>query len=285
MHSRRASEIAGCRFARREQSDLISVKAGIRVWRYDGFVMARPLAALYDEHRSIAAVLATMEALVRRASGSRTCRSIRRCSARCSTTSTSSPSACTTRKRRRCCSRTFGAVPAPQWRRDPRRAGPRARIGRAGDPGARAGVRALRGGRARELEPFAAAVERFAGRYRAHMDKEERQIMPLAQRVLTAQDWAEIEAAFASHRDPLAGVSAGSRSRGALPPHPEHRAGAARARAGDGQETMNGAAGTGRFGACAPHQRGDRGNPMQIAGRLACSARVGSGCGGVDCLQ
>ena len=30
MHLRRASGIAGCRFARREQSDLISVKAGIR---------------------------------------------------------------------------------------------------------------------------------------------------------------------------------------------------------------------------------------------------------------
>ncbi len=39
------------------------------------------------------------------------------------------------------------------------------------------------------------------------MGKEEREIMPLAARVLTAQDWTEIEAAFASNRDPLAGVS------------------------------------------------------------------------------
>ncbi len=31
--------------------------------------------------------------------------------------------------------------------------------------------------------------------------------MPLAQRVLNAQDWIDIEAAFASHRDPLTGTS------------------------------------------------------------------------------
>ena len=49
--------------------------------------------------------------------------------------------------------------------------------------------------------------DRFVGRYRAHMDKEEQKVMPLAQRVLTAQDWAEIEAAFAAHRDPLSGAS------------------------------------------------------------------------------
>jgi branched-chain amino acid transport system ATP-binding protein len=39
------------------------------------------------------------------------------------------------------------------------------------------------------------------------MLKEERDVMPLAQRVLTSADWAEIEAAFAAHRDPLAGVA------------------------------------------------------------------------------
>ncbi len=30
--------------------------------------------------------------------------------------------------------------------------------------------------------------------------------MPLARRVLDANDWAAIEAAFAAHRDPLAGA-------------------------------------------------------------------------------
>ena len=39
------------------------------------------------------------------------------------------------------------------------------------------------------------------------MRKEEREVMPLAQKVLSSQDRADIEAAFASHRDPLAGAS------------------------------------------------------------------------------
>ena len=58
-----------------------------------------------------------------------------------------------------------------------------------------------------EFAPFAAAVDRYVARYREHMRKEERDVMPLAQRVLTTEDWADIEAAFASHRDPLAGAS------------------------------------------------------------------------------
>ena len=58
-----------------------------------------------------------------------------------------------------------------------------------------------------EFEPFAAAVDSYVKRYREHMRKEEREVMPLAQRVLSTQDWADIEAAFALHRDPLAGAS------------------------------------------------------------------------------
>jgi len=58
-----------------------------------------------------------------------------------------------------------------------------------------------------EFAPFGAAVDRYVKRYREHMRKEEREVMPLAQRVLTSQDWADIEAAFASHHDPLAGAS------------------------------------------------------------------------------
>lgn len=58
-----------------------------------------------------------------------------------------------------------------------------------------------------EFAPFAAAVDQYVKRYREHMRKEEREVMPLAQRVLSIQDWTEIEAAFASHRDPLAGAS------------------------------------------------------------------------------
>lgn len=58
-----------------------------------------------------------------------------------------------------------------------------------------------------EFPAFADAVDRYIERYREHMRKEERELMPLAQRVLNAQDWIDIEAAFASHRDPLAGAS------------------------------------------------------------------------------
>ena len=60
---------------------------------------------------------------------------------------------------------------------------------------------------AAEFTPFAEAVDQYVRRYREHMRKEEREVMPLAQRVLNAQDWVDIEAAFASHRDPLAGSS------------------------------------------------------------------------------
>jgi hemerythrin-like domain-containing protein len=167
--------------------------------------MARPLAALYDEHRSIAAVLATMEALVRRAR---------------------EPDVQIDPQVFRAMLYYLDVFPErvhhpkeetvlfPYVRRRTRDGDAiLAELGREHESGERAirdleqaFVRYEEDGR-RELEPFAAAVERFAGRYRAHMDKEERQIMPLAERVLTAQDWAEIEAAFASHRDPLAGVS------------------------------------------------------------------------------
>lgn len=58
-----------------------------------------------------------------------------------------------------------------------------------------------------EFPAFAAAVDSYVKRYREHMRKEEREVMPLAQRVLTPEDWVDIEAAFATHRDPLAGTS------------------------------------------------------------------------------
>jgi hemerythrin-like domain-containing protein len=41
--------------------------------------------------------------------------------------------------------------------------------------------------------------------YFEHMTLEEKQVLPLAERVLTAQDWAELDAAFAANRDPLTG--------------------------------------------------------------------------------
>ncbi len=54
-------------------------------------------------------------------------------------------------------------------------------------------------------EAFEQAAKRYVDFYLAHMSIEESQILPLAEQVLTAQDWAELDAAFAANRDPLTG--------------------------------------------------------------------------------
>lgn len=52
------------------------------------------------------------------------------------------------------------------------------------------------------LELFAAAVERFATTQLAHMRLETRVVLPAARRFLTAEDWQEIDRAFADNGDP-----------------------------------------------------------------------------------
>jgi hemerythrin-like domain-containing protein len=52
---------------------------------------------------------------------------------------------------------------------------------------------------------FEQAAQQYADFYFQHMSLEERQIMPLAEKTLTADDWAELDAAFAANRDPLTG--------------------------------------------------------------------------------
>lgn len=59
-----------------------------------------------------------------------------------------------------------------------------------------------------EFPAFADAAESYAARYFDHMRREEQVVMTVAREVLTAQDLIEIEAAFATHRDPLAGTTA-----------------------------------------------------------------------------
>ena len=58
-------------------------------------------------------------------------------------------------------------------------------------------------------EPRRAAFEELARRYVdfyfSHMGLEEREILPLAERVLTREDWAELDEAFEANRDPLTG--------------------------------------------------------------------------------
>ncbi|HKC43568.1 MAG TPA: hemerythrin domain-containing protein [Burkholderiales bacterium] len=163
--------------------------------------MNEPLAALYAEHRSIAAVLSALEALVRQARD----------------------------RRARIDPKVFRAIlyyldvfaerehhPKEEMVLFPMIRG-RTRegeaildeLGREHEGGERA-IRDLEqaflryeAGGNREFASFAEAAERFVGRYREHMRKEEREVMPLARRVLQPQDWREIEAAFAAHRDPL----------------------------------------------------------------------------------
>lgn len=57
------------------------------------------------------------------------------------------------------------------------------------------------------FEPFAAAVDDYAAFHGRHMGKEEELVLPLAQRQLSADDWASIDAAFRANDNPRAGMS------------------------------------------------------------------------------
>jgi hemerythrin-like domain-containing protein len=54
-------------------------------------------------------------------------------------------------------------------------------------------------------DAFEQAMARYVDFYLAHMALEEREVLPLAERVLTADDWHELDEAFASNRDALTG--------------------------------------------------------------------------------
>ncbi len=53
---------------------------------------------------------------------------------------------------------------------------------------------------------FSAVVSSYAEFHWAHMLKEERQVLPVAEKALSAEDWAEIDKAFLSNADPLVGA-------------------------------------------------------------------------------
>lgn len=57
-------------------------------------------------------------------------------------------------------------------------------------------------------EAFEQLCERYVHGYLQHMQVEETQVLPLALQHLNADDWAELDEAFASNRDPLAGHAA-----------------------------------------------------------------------------
>lgn len=52
---------------------------------------------------------------------------------------------------------------------------------------------------------FEAAAKRYLAAYLAHMHLEETAILPVAQRVLSDDDWKALDAAFATNCDPLTG--------------------------------------------------------------------------------
>ena len=57
------------------------------------------------------------------------------------------------------------------------------------------------------IERFAAVVELYANFHWNHMRREERDLIPRAEKALQAEDWAAIEAAFAGNSDPIADLN------------------------------------------------------------------------------
>ena len=53
--------------------------------------------------------------------------------------------------------------------------------------------------------PFVQGIQEYVRFYLDHMRIEETQVLPVARKVLTADDWAEMDIAFEAARDPLAG--------------------------------------------------------------------------------
>lgn len=66
-------------------------------------------------------------------------------------------------------------------------------------------VRFQHGG-ASEFPAFAKAVEDYASFHWQHMRAEEDEILPLAEKYLTAADWDAIDTAFLGHADPMLGA-------------------------------------------------------------------------------
>ena len=56
----------------------------------------------------------------------------------------------------------------------------------------------------RGVDKFSAAVDAYAEFHWQHMNKEEREVLPLARQALTPEDWSAISTAFAGNEDPIA---------------------------------------------------------------------------------
>ena len=66
-----------------------------------------------------------------------------------------------------------------------------------------------REGGAAEAAPFLTAAEDYVLFERDHMRREERDILPVAEKHLTAGDWDTVDAAFTGSTDPLLGIEPG----------------------------------------------------------------------------
>ena len=60
-------------------------------------------------------------------------------------------------------------------------------------------------GRADGIDSFVDALQRFSEFYWRHMEKEENEVLPLAEKILGEDDWSEIHQTFSAHADPLLG--------------------------------------------------------------------------------
>jgi hemerythrin-like domain-containing protein len=56
----------------------------------------------------------------------------------------------------------------------------------------------------RGAEDFAAAVKAYADFHWRHMRSEEQDLLPLAERALSEEDWTAVERAFVQNKDPIA---------------------------------------------------------------------------------
>lgn len=72
----------------------------------------------------------------------------------------------------------------------------------------RTALQRLRAEGSAAFPPFRDAARTYAEFHWTHMRKEEDEILPLAARTLTDDDWQTIDAAFASHTDPIVGTPA-----------------------------------------------------------------------------
>ncbi len=69
----------------------------------------------------------------------------------------------------------------------------------------REAVNRLQASSGHEAREFARAVDTYADFHWTHMRREEDELMPLAERVLTPDDWHEIDSAFNDNADPVFG--------------------------------------------------------------------------------